>query len=270
MANTHLMFKIKRTHLKLGQLLVILRTLQKLKQKLKPTQTFLCGDFNFIPNSALYHYLSRGQINLGAGLSQFSNQNKGYIKSLKGGECSLRNLNLKYSYKKGKYRDGTFKAPKCSSMMAENEGFSNSEEVCNFKCFEDLATLVPLVDVFPDEIVFCNVESLSRSALQSVFTKKYVDVQFDHFFQNMDDPENLEKRRGALAELINRLSDSFIFESAYSYVKSRVKQCVKGDDQLCNDVMVTQYGDDVKGIRYIYKFIATLILVILILENRVT
>ena len=73
--NTHLLFNAGKGDLKLAMLILIMKTILKLSQVYNVSDIFLCGDFNLIPNSMLYQWLSAAGINLEADLREYSNQN---------------------------------------------------------------------------------------------------------------------------------------------------------------------------------------------------
>lgn len=72
--NTHLLFNKNRGHVKLGMIVLVLKTIEAIKKQHELTNVFVCGDFNLIPNSMLYEYISNGEIDLECGLKQYSNQ----------------------------------------------------------------------------------------------------------------------------------------------------------------------------------------------------
>ncbi|KAG7394236.1 RNA exonuclease ngl2 [Phytophthora boehmeriae] len=63
-ANTHLLFNPGRGEIKIAQLDMLLNFLTTLRQQHNPMlPVLLGGDFNLTPNSAIYHYLSTGELN---------------------------------------------------------------------------------------------------------------------------------------------------------------------------------------------------------------
>lgn len=73
--NTHLLFNTIRGDLKLAMLALIMKTVLKINQSFNISDVFMCGDFNLIPNSMLYKWISTNEIDLEADLREFSNQN---------------------------------------------------------------------------------------------------------------------------------------------------------------------------------------------------
>ena len=61
-ANTHLLFNPKRGDVKFRQLEILLRELTKVHQKFTDSYVLLMGDFNSVPGSAMYEFLSKGQL----------------------------------------------------------------------------------------------------------------------------------------------------------------------------------------------------------------
>lgn len=73
-ANTHLIFQPRKGNLKLGMLVLTLKTVTRILNVFTISDFFFCGDFNIIPNSMLYQYLATGDIDLDASLEEYSNQ----------------------------------------------------------------------------------------------------------------------------------------------------------------------------------------------------
>jgi mRNA deadenylase 3'-5' endonuclease subunit Ccr4 len=73
--NTHILFNMVRGDLKLAMLALIMKTVLKANQAFDISDIFMCGDFNLIPNSMLYKWISSNEIDLNADLREFSNQN---------------------------------------------------------------------------------------------------------------------------------------------------------------------------------------------------
>lgn len=72
--NTHLIYKEQRGDMKLGMIILILKSIHKILSAYKISDIFFSGDFNMIPNSMLYKFLSTGEIDLEADLEEYSNQ----------------------------------------------------------------------------------------------------------------------------------------------------------------------------------------------------
>lgn len=71
-ANTHILFNMKRGEIKAGQIALLLATIDRYVQQLSKTNNFagvlLCGDFNIDPFSPLYHFIRDGALQI----SQFA------------------------------------------------------------------------------------------------------------------------------------------------------------------------------------------------------
>jgi len=104
--NTHLLFNTIRGDLKLAMLVLIMKTVLKINQAFNISDVFMCGDFNLIPNSMLYKWISTNEIDLEADLREFSNQNM--ISRMKD------DLDLEDLIKVGdrKYKSSNFGSPK--------------------------------------------------------------------------------------------------------------------------------------------------------------
>ena len=73
--NTHLLFNKNKGHVKLAMLLLIFKIINILKSQIaKVASLIFSGDFNIVPNSMLYNWLSGNGINLSVDLREFSNQ----------------------------------------------------------------------------------------------------------------------------------------------------------------------------------------------------
>lgn len=65
-ANVHVLFNDRRADVKMGQVLTVLRTLEALKEKYSKENDVAIiwgGDFNTLPNSAIYNYLTTKKLN---------------------------------------------------------------------------------------------------------------------------------------------------------------------------------------------------------------
>uniref|UniRef100_A0A915I0Y6 Endonuclease/exonuclease/phosphatase domain-containing protein n=1 Tax=Romanomermis culicivorax TaxID=13658 RepID=A0A915I0Y6_ROMCU len=66
-ANTHLLFNPGRGDIKLGQLALLLARIKQVtlinQQSKQRLPTLICGDFNCLPSSPLYNFITRGEIN---------------------------------------------------------------------------------------------------------------------------------------------------------------------------------------------------------------
>ncbi|CAM9846707.1 unnamed protein product, partial [Hapterophycus canaliculatus] len=77
-ANTHLLFNPKRGDIKAAQLMVLTSKVERYARACGETSTstrrtpkssgadgvMICGDFNMTPDSALYHYMVEGAVNM--------------------------------------------------------------------------------------------------------------------------------------------------------------------------------------------------------------
>ncbi len=70
---THLLFNNNRGHVKLGIVFLVMKAILELKKKHHIQDVFFTGDFNVIPNSVLYNYITRNNLNLKADLKEYSN-----------------------------------------------------------------------------------------------------------------------------------------------------------------------------------------------------
>lgn len=73
--NTHLLFNPKKGDLKLSMIILIKKSIKEIKKVHKIEDVFLIGDFNLVPNSMIYDYLTKNTIDLDVDLQEFSNQN---------------------------------------------------------------------------------------------------------------------------------------------------------------------------------------------------
>jgi hypothetical protein len=222
------MFNKNRTHLKLCQLVLIFRIIEQIKIKHKVTQVFFCGDFNLIPNSSLYEFIVNQNINFDATLKEFSNQSLGFFDELEGNEQLLLSLNDKYI-----------------PMTNKSKNI-----VRNFELFEDIVTIVPLFDIFSEEIVFCNIESFSLNILIHCFNTFYGGsiTNNAYYLKKSKKQKHVSQRKKVLTHIMNSLSKQMNFKSSYSFVKSKEKYNFSN-----NDVLVTQVGEDIKGIFLIHS-----------------
>ena len=72
--NTHLIYKQWKGDLKLAMIALIMKSILRILSAFKISDFFFCGDFNIIPNSMLYQFISTGEIELEASLEEYSNQ----------------------------------------------------------------------------------------------------------------------------------------------------------------------------------------------------
>lgn len=66
MANTHILFNMRRGDVKTGQVALLIASIDKvcsnLRSDAKFAGVFLCGDFNIEPNSAIYNFIRHGKL----------------------------------------------------------------------------------------------------------------------------------------------------------------------------------------------------------------
>ena len=72
--NTHLLFDAKRGDIKFGMLILIFKTIYKITQNFAVSDIFFCGDFNFMPNSMLYNFITKSLVDFSCDLKEYSNQ----------------------------------------------------------------------------------------------------------------------------------------------------------------------------------------------------
>ncbi|CAM9804969.1 unnamed protein product, partial [Scytosiphon promiscuus] len=87
-ANTHLLFNPKRGDIKAAQLMVLTGKVERLAKTSGADGVMVCGDFNMTPDSALYHYMVKGALNID-GLNRFTVS----------GQCGLTNR-MQYDQRK--------------------------------------------------------------------------------------------------------------------------------------------------------------------------
>lgn len=238
------MFNKNRTHLKLGQLILLFRTIEQIKLKHDIAQTFFAGDFNLIPNSSLYEFIVNQKIDLNASVYEFSNQKMGIISELYDNEAQLISLN--YKYKPQKYQP--------------------SRPLKNLSLFESIATIVPVLDLFGDEVIFCNIETLTTNILMHCYSLLFGNkIKSKHYYlKHKKKAHHVAKRKMVLAHILNCLSKKMNFKSSYSRVKSSKNKLYKKNNmfntEIINensfekntnsnkDALVTQFGEDIKGI----------------------
>lgn len=74
-ATTHLLLNLKRGEIQLGQLVAFVQALEKIKQKFQACEVIVAGDFNFIPCSALYKFLTQREFDF-RGITRFMLSNR--------------------------------------------------------------------------------------------------------------------------------------------------------------------------------------------------
>ncbi len=72
--NTHLVFNTLRGDIKFSMLIFIMKTILKINQAYNVSDIFFGGDFNLVPNSMLYKWISTSEADLDADLREYSNQ----------------------------------------------------------------------------------------------------------------------------------------------------------------------------------------------------
>ena len=73
--NTHLLFNPKKGDLKLSMIVLIQKSIKEIKKIFKIEDVFFIGDFNLVPNSMIYDYVTKSKLNLDVDIEEFSNQN---------------------------------------------------------------------------------------------------------------------------------------------------------------------------------------------------
>lgn len=173
-----------------------------------------------VPNSSLYEYITNQKINLEASVYEYSNQRSGLIENLKGRVEQLFWLNDKY-------------------FPSEVE---EKRKVRNLTLLENVSTVLPILNRFGDEIIFCNVESVTLKVLVHCFNTFFGGkcLENEYYLRKSKKQRHVQKRKQIIAHVFNCLSKVMNFESAYSHVKS---PSIFSN----NDVLVTQFGEDIKG-----------------------
>ena len=224
---THLLFNSKRGHLKLSQLVIIFKSIEKLKKIYDIENIFFCGDFNFVPNSALYHYISNQQFDLKALLEEYSNQNLLVKNNYKTIENIIAIGDMKYAFNKGPYTSTGFNRNNTSGL---DYSLYN-----NLKFLESLLSLEILCNTHQskeNEIIYFN--NLNNHIIKHL----YRDIDKD-----LSAKEQMDLRRQALTLELNKLSFQLNFKSAYSHVNLPNDE----EDNIFNgDCKVTQFGDHIK------------------------
>lgn len=253
-ANTHLLYNPKRTYVKLGQTILILKSLQALEHKFQPEHVFLCGDFNLVPNSAIYHYLNDNIIDLKADISKFSNQLVGKLNTGQFTPEDIKFMNQKYHLLKGTYTQGGYEELEAAFSLDQNQNRKpgrTARSIRNFYIFEQLATLFPLLDHFDDEIVYVQSEQFTHQLLEEVFQQKYPELQYSQFRQKIAKYNNQARRRDLIASVLNKLSEDVGIQSSYRFVGTQhalnqgLSSAMVSASEF--DVAVSQFSNDIKG-----------------------
>lgn len=72
--NTHLLYNIRKGHVKLSMIVLMFKVILKIKNNFAIDSIFMCGDFNLIPNSMLYSFIAHQKLDLNVDLGCFSGQ----------------------------------------------------------------------------------------------------------------------------------------------------------------------------------------------------
>lgn len=255
---THLIFNRNRSYLKFLQLLIILKTLSKIKREYKVDELIMGGDFNMAPNSNIYYYLTQYKLDFEAELSSFSNQNVCYKQKIENLEYILKILNLKFDHLKGEYKMFRFLQPNNLHSFNEYNNKINLQDNMMLKNLVNVEKLLTLVPIFPEsinekEIIFCNNLEYSENIIKEISSHYYNSKEFNIVQRFSLKKSFMKKYKTILSDLSSRLSKEFKFKSSYSEVKTSI-QLNEGDNITTsisnNDVTVSQYSQDVKGILY--------------------
>ena len=224
---THLLFNSKRGHLKLSQLVIIFKAIEMLKSKHEIENVFFCGDFNFVPNSALYHYISNHQFDVKALLNEYSNQNLLVKNNYKTVENIVAIADMKYEFNKGPYS--------LSGFNRSNETGLDYSLHTNFKFLESLVSL---------EVMFSPSRSGERELVYyNDLSNRIVREMYRDIEPELAKKEKQELMREALSRKLNQLAFRMNFKSSYSFVN----ESIHGKSARFNrDCKVTQYGDHIK------------------------
>ncbi|GIX63974.1 endonuclease/exonuclease/phosphatase family domain containing protein, putative [Babesia caballi] len=216
-ANTHLLFNKNRGDIKFAQLCAMLSAIKEVESKCleelgdaaadhpKPA-IIMCGDFNFTPQSLLYHFLS-----------------KGYV--------VLRNCNVKLISGQYLMFDTTYKTEqmghgKSGSTVGNFEGNYIPEIYGTGSSSEwvEPLELTPSLDLFtqmPDWI--------KRDASMRDLISNYLDAISEHSVSGAEDNANTPRVGSADEARCNKASDLFFcpfnFTSAYSTFDPGLNRC---------------------------------------------
>lgn len=246
-----MLYNNKRTYVKLGQALLVLKSIHALQSLHKTKHTFLCGDFNFIPNSAIYHFLTRHQIDLNADIREFSNQKIGFLKNAEFEPAQLKVLNQKYNLFRGNYVQGGFNPPECVFSLNQHDNKNphiSPWTTKNMRMFEQLGTMFPIVDRFDGEIIFVQSEDFTENILQKVFQTLYPHLNYPGYRKNMNKKHNRPRRRHIVASVLNGLAKDLGLESSYHRVGVESREKLPETESFEWDVSVSQFSNDIKGI----------------------
>ena len=231
-----------------------MKSLQALELQFQPQHVFLCGDFNLVPNSAIYHFLTHKIIDLKADIAKFSNQKVGKLNNRQFTPQHIKFMNQKYHLLKGKYSQGGYQ--ELQSVFSLNQQLNHkspkhTQTIRNFYIFEQLATLFPLLDHFDGEIVYVQSEQFTHQLLETVFKQKYPELQYSQFRQKIDKQNNKTRRRDLIASILNKLSEDIGIESSYSFVGTQHARNQGLSSAIISasefDVAVSQFSNDIKG-----------------------
>lgn len=229
-STTHLPFNKNKGHVKLGILVLILKSLLNLKKEFKIENGFLVGDFNCIPNSMLYDYLIDFKINLKTHLCEFSNQKLA--------------INLR------------FKALKTLRHITQSKfrPFKNFYEM-KFIDRDFLKSLSTVLPVFKDrEIFFQNGEQIfsdkdSEELLNCLVEENSLSSSYSDFYKEYYNRFNKNKRLEA--SLTHHARDlkvtvDYIFKFGNSFKVNQILKCpsIEYFQNLPRSLPIDYYGSD--------------------------
>ena len=226
-ATTHLLFNSKRGHLKLSQLVIIFKAIQAFRKEFDIENVFLCGDFNFVPNSALYHFVSNHEFDVRALLEEYSNQKLLEKNNYKTMQNIINIADMKYSFNKGPYT---------------LEGFTqHNEKGLDYSVFHNLDFLESLVSLQLD--FFENSQGDTELIYYNDIDRPELTRIYQNIGSSLSRVEKSSQKRRALTLELNKLAFSVNLRSSYS----EVNQPKSGPESIFNrDCKVTQFGDHIK------------------------
>ncbi len=146
--NTHLLFDPNRGDIKLSMIIMIKKSINLIKKIYKIEDVFFAGDFNLVPNSMLYDFITKQKIDLDINLKEYSNQemmmensNKNLEELILLGDRKFSNSNNKQKNSKVIEKDLLERLINVSPVICNdneeinfslNNNFLKSEESINF------------------------------------------------------------------------------------------------------------------------------------------
>jgi DNA topoisomerase VI subunit B len=191
------------------------------------------GDFNLVPNSIIYDLITKHTLDLEVSVYEYSNQKLSEINNL---------------------------AENSEQLLLLNNHFSNVSSLVyptkfrNYLLIENVATIIPIFDVFGDEVIFCNVTAFSEKVLAFCFNSIFNEsCQENNYYLRRSKKKKHEKqRKKVVSHILSCLAKKINFSSSYSTVK---KQGKTDTEFYHHDVMVSQFSQDIKCTLFFEIFI---------------